>query len=751
MNKLKSTILLAILLSTTFTAFLPMATASTGYILMETTTPPSAVQPVAAGENINLYFGVVSFSGGQFYLVWSADGFSQISSGDFKYTPTFTTAQLHNLTAPYTTVTDGDFEWVIGNDWVNGSIPKNIAGGHYYIKCFDGSATSVAVTDNYINILPSFEVVPDWGPGGTAITLKGYAFTGSAKVNLSYWDPIEGEYVTIKNLLALNAKGQFNYSMIAPDMKQVLTPDGEQSIGYDTITFRAIDNKTEYGALGELDFDFTEYQRGLIQVADELADFEGGYLFGNETDFGALGVTLEVLDDLIISGQYFYPGNVTVWWEGTSQIGTVLTNGSGFFNKTFTVPITSVGLHWVVLKDKNVKFAFQVEVIPTLILIPEEGPIGTVVTVKAYGFEEDTAFYIYWYEKVYDDGTWYWLANVTTGSNGQFNKTVTFTVFHTYGGIHDVSATTTYEGEEFDGDLDEYATAEFTVTARLRVVPSTIKNDGSLVSVIGDGLRVEDTWSNSYAHYLMNIDNQWTGAGSGGYYSSGVLKCNNTGDMIFKFVAAGFNPGVHVVSLYGYTRGEVYPSDDSEPYHDSFEPEAFALFTVTGPSDDTQVILTQLTAMQTSLNTKLNDLSTQMTSVSSAVSALNTLLSKGVSDIRADITGVKGDVKALSDAQTSGFNSVNSAIGTCCTSMTSSIDNLGKSLSSKIDSLNTNLGKSVSDNANSIQQSIQSAQKATSDDIKKSVGDQGTLLLLIAILVAITLVVELAIMISRLS
>ncbi|MGQ9780858.1 MAG: hypothetical protein ACUVQ8_01195, partial [Nitrososphaeria archaeon] len=464
MNKIKTTILLVLLIVGSFTPFMA-ARASTGYILIKTKTPPSSPESVAAGANVSLYFGEVTFSGGQFYLVWSKDGFSQISSGDFKYSPTFTTAELHG--SP--TLSSGVR---IGNDWVNMSIPKNIGGGHYYVKCFDGSATSVAVTDNYINVLPSFEVVPDWGPGGTSITLKGYAFTSSGKVNLSYWDPIEGESVTIKNLLSVNALGQFNYSMKAPDMKQVLTPSGQRPIHYNTITFWAIDNSTGY----ELDFDFTEYDRGLLQAADQMADFESGYLYGNATDFTGI-IQLGVGDDLIIAGQYFYPGNVTIWWDGTTQIGTALTNSSGFFNKTVVVPITTIGSHDVVLKDKNVKFVFTIEVMPTLILEPKEGPIGTVVTVKAYGFEADTDYYIYWWEKEWDDDTWYWMANATTGSNGQFNTTVKFTVFHTYGGAHDVSATDTYEGEE-TGFIDEYATAEFTVTPRLRVVPNTFANDG---------------------------------------------------------------------------------------------------------------------------------------------------------------------------------------------------------------------------------------------------------------------------------
>ncbi len=719
MNKIKTTILLSLLLVGAFTPFMA-ARASTGYILIETDTPPTpAPVDVAAGANVSLNFGQVTFSGGQFYLVWSRDGFSQISSGDFKYSPTFTTAELHGTP----TISNG--VW-IGNDWVNMSIPKNIGGGHYYVKCFDGSATSVAVTDNYINVLPSFEVVPDWGPGGTSITLKGYAFTSSGKVNLSYWDPIEGEYVTIQNLLSANALGQFNYSMKAPDMKQVLTPADEQPIDYEIITFRAIDNKTGYGSLGELDFDFTEYDRGLLQAGDQLADFESGYLYGNATDFTGI-IQLGVGEDLIIAGQYFYPGNVTIWWDGTSQIGTALTNSSGFFNKTVQVPITTIGSHNVVLKDKNVKFVFTIEVMPTLILEPKEGPIGTVVTVKAYGFEADTDYFIYWYEKEYGDDTWYWLANATTGSNGQFKTTVKFTVFHTYGGEHDVSATDTYEGEEASS-ISEYATAVFTVTLRLRIVPSTFANDGKLVTVYGDGF-------DPTLGYTPNIDNNYLGVDHQNWDYPSSVYANGTGDVELKFVAAGFAPGIHVFSIYA--GGEL------EPF--------FVLFTVTGPSPDTQLILNQITTSANELKASLAALSSSVSSLSSKVDALNAALTKGVQDIRSDVAGVKSDVSALSGAVSSGFSGVNGKIDSLSSSLSGKVDGVGSSLSSKIDNLGTTLSGKISDSANSIQSSISSSKDAISKDVKSSVGDLSTWLIIIGILAAITLVVELAILIRRLS
>jgi len=716
MSKIKTTFILALLITTALAAFFPLAVkASTGYILIETTTAPSSPTQVPAGGTVSLYFGRVTFSGGQFYLVWSKDGFSQISSGDFKYTPTFKVADL--FSSKPTTVDS----YTIGNGWVNGSIPKDIAGGEYYVKAFDGSATSVAVTDNVIIVTAAFEVVPSWGPGGRAISLKGYAFTANNYVNLSYWDPVAGEEVTIKNLYPTNEKGQFVYNMVAPDLKVVVDP-GEQPITSftKTIIFYALDNKT-----GEsYSFNWDEYPRGLIQV-DDVTTTDEYHIFGNETDF-SLTVKLGVGDKLIVAGNYFYPGNVTLWFEGSKYLGSVLANGTGFFNTTVTIPVTSVGSHPILLKDaNNFRFAFYISVVPTLVLEPKEGPVGTVVTAKAYGFPANSAVYIYWFEIELGDGTYYWMANATTGADGQFNVTVKFTVPHTYGGVHQVWAVDTYLDKE-TGDISgtEIAERDFKVLPTLKIVPATFANDGSLVTVYGTGL-------DPTVGYTPNIDNRLLGVDPQNWDYPSSVYANKTGDLELKFVAAGFTPGLHVFSMYA--GGELEPT--------------FLLFTVTGVSPDAQAVLDQLK----SISDKISTLSNSVDSVKSTLTA-------GVQNIRNDIAGVKSDLATLSDSMSKGFSSVNSAVGTLSSSVNSmgntlsgQITSLGNSLSGQITSLGNTLSKSISDNANSIQTSIKNAQDSVSSQVKSSVGDLSTFLIIIGILAAITLVIEAAILIRRLS
>ncbi|MEM3771906.1 MAG: hypothetical protein QXW80_06315 [Candidatus Micrarchaeia archaeon] len=721
MSRIKATFILALLLTTVFTAFFPLAVkASTGYILINKKVGPSPSPSVAAGANISLYFGGVTFSGGQFYLVWSSDGFSQISSGDFRYSPVFNVADLIASGSKGFNYTLGEqtLKFNIGYGWVNGSTPQNIAGGKYYVKAFDGSATSVAVTDNYITILPALEVTPTSGPGGCALTLKGFAFTANSYVNLTY--QYDTTSVTIKNLTATDSMGRFTYSVTAQDLKIETSPS--LSSAGDTwlnqpITFYAQDNETTYTAEAV----FTEYARGLIQVGGYTPS--AGNLYGNGTDFTGAGfpngLDLKVFDELIIAGNYFYPGNVNILVDGKTLIGKVLANGTGFFNTTVTIPPVAQGKHNITLVDANsVNFVFWFNVIPTLVLVPSQGIVGATVTAKAYAFPANTAVYIYWFEKSWGDKTYYWMANATTGDNGQFNVTVTFKVPNTYGGEHKVNASSQYF-EETTSLGGVIAGTSFTVEPSLTISPSSFANDGSKVTVVGTGL-------DPTIEYCQNIDNQRALCN---------LKANGTGYAKVEFIAAGFNPGLHVYSLYNGTSGL----------------EAYVLFTVTGVSPDTQTILNNLATL------------------SNSVDALKTTLTQGIQNIRNDISSVKSDLATLSDSMSNGFTSVNNAIGTLTTSvgnlgntLSGQITNLGNtlsksisdnanSLSSQISSLGNTLSKSISDNANSIQTSIKNAQDATVSQVKSSVGDISTFLIIIGILAAITLVVEVAILLRRLS
>src|SRR4030067_479769 len=204
MQKIKAKIITALLLAALALTLVPLAFASTGNILINDTAAPQdlPITPVPAGANISLYFGtVVTFSGSQFYLLLSQDGLSQVSTGDIRYTPLFNVASVGSATVSQVTdaVNFPGGAWTLGDGWVNGSIPLNIAGGAYFIKAFDGFTTALAVTQGF-TVTASLRIIPAAGSAGTAIIVSGNAFPTNAVVSLSYVNPVTLGIVRFANL-----------------------------------------------------------------------------------------------------------------------------------------------------------------------------------------------------------------------------------------------------------------------------------------------------------------------------------------------------------------------------------------------------------------------------------------------------------------------------------------------------------------------------------------------------------------------
>ena len=84
--------------------YLSFVSSSTGNIRINSKSASTVGQQVQAGGNVNLYFGEITWSSSAFYLFLSQDGLTQISSGDYVYTPAFSiydvidTTTVHHYT-----------------------------------------------------------------------------------------------------------------------------------------------------------------------------------------------------------------------------------------------------------------------------------------------------------------------------------------------------------------------------------------------------------------------------------------------------------------------------------------------------------------------------------------------------------------------------------------------------------------------------------------------------------------------------
>jgi hypothetical protein len=117
---------------------------------------------------------------------------------------------------------------------------------------------------------------------------------------------------------------------------------------------------------------------------------------------------------LIIEGQYFDAGKyVDIYYDGTLMSEGNKTSAGGNFAITFTIPESCKGDHKVLVNVGTSVGTIKIEtyfyVKPGLTVSPEEGPVGTNVTVTGHGFvkNEDGIELMYYtdggYERVGSD------------------------------------------------------------------------------------------------------------------------------------------------------------------------------------------------------------------------------------------------------------------------------------------------------------------------------------------------------------
>jgi len=700
MQKIKAKIITALLLAALSLTLVPFAFASSGNILINDNTAPQdlPITSVPAGGNVSLYFGDITFSGSQFYLLLSANGLSEVSSGDIRYTPLFNVASVTSTSTILQVPGDATYPgaWTVGQNWINGTTPLNVPGGTFYVKAFDGAVAALAVTQGF-PVTASLRIIPNAGSAGTSIIVSGNAFPANSLVNLTYLDPLTGPpYHTINNLTATNALGQFNYTMNAPDLKGTTTAgDTGLPVPSDLIQFQATLNASTpvvYTAV------YNETRRGLVQFGEpnppgpavgSVQNATG--IYGNLTSFTST-VSVGVFDTLRIAGNSFYPGAVAIRWDNSIDLGSATASNTGFFNTTVTVPATGVGVHNVTLIDNGlVAFVVFLSVEPSITVSPTSGPIGTVVTVTGYGFPASTGGNVY-NATVTFSGFGPDRNGSLTDANGQF--TTTFAIpANSAGGLHTITATA--------NATEISVTASFTVTAAFTLSPTEFySNSSGAVVATGTGFNPANS-------YFVAIDNQFSPFSN----TTNGITPSAGGTISFTFIQAGFQPGVHVVALYQTGSGSSTGGLNA--------PAANATFTVLGGNVTlTSDVLTAINNTVTQINSTVTLNSQTLAAINASVVAITgnvaTLstaignLTVTVNAIGANVTSIKGTVATIQTTvgtiQTlvtainanitginSGFATVQTSVGTLTTTL-SSIGSTLTGVSGTVGTISTTVG-----------------------------------------------------------
>jgi hypothetical protein len=439
-----------------------------------------------------------------------------------------------------------------------------------------------------------------------------------------------------------------------------------------------------------------------------------------------------------------------------------------------------------------------------LILDPNEGPYGTTVTAKGYGFNDNANFTLFWFgteltDPVVAEDDYILLASGNTGTSGSF--TVTFVVPNgVYGGDHDVLAN--------DTDLTS-AKAVFTVTPKWSLDATTAAL-GTMFHVIGQGLPPGlsyyvtedvnftivngDPTGSEVANYGLTYDN--TLAEVGNFFGLSNLMGNATGYGSFEMVAAGV-PMVHYVGVI-----KLLP--------DGYKHDALLSINVTGNTNEGKAIISTLSDM----STKVNNVVSTITSLQSTITALSSSVTSGFAGVNSAVADVKSTVtsgnSAIASQITSGFAGVTTAltaiqttvngvhddlaahvtqltnavttittaisslgtqvtnaqsalaaqisgVGTSVTGVQSAVTSAQSALSSKIDAVNTGVSdlkssvSSLSGSMSTLSGTVNTIKTST-DSIKTTTDGMGTIttvLYIAVLLAAIAVVLEIVILIRR--
>ncbi|MCW4029349.1 MAG: hypothetical protein NWE92_06855 [Candidatus Bathyarchaeota archaeon] len=428
-RRLSLLFIVALIVMLAIPTYFSSVSSSTGNIRINSTTTSPTGQTVMAGGNINLYFGSVTWSYEAFYIFISQNHDNQYSTSDIVCTPSILASDLANTTK-VSVYNFNNQTWLVGSNWVNGTLPRTIALGNYYIKAVDQFYT-VAVTDTYITVNSQYypavlNISPDSGPGGVNVTFSGYNYPNSTDLSIFYYDPDFDRWNFLTNVTS-DESGQISVPFEVPDLKKSVGTSGVES--FNSLSYRVTDI---YGNTVYSTGFYNQYLRGLNQVG---SDAEISPFYGNGTSIYT--TTFMVGDNLPISGRWFHPGVIYIRFDGVNVvdtvtsdewnnaqiIGTTAANSNGSFSITVQIPNAVAGLHYIAIEDSQTRITVQIFVFnATLSLSPSSGTGGATVQFTGERYPPSSTVTLSCEDPDYY--TWSPWETTTSDASGRINFTV---------------------------------------------------------------------------------------------------------------------------------------------------------------------------------------------------------------------------------------------------------------------------------------------------------------------------------------
>jgi hypothetical protein len=284
--------------------------------------------------------------------------------------------------------TDGNGEFTIVI-----TIPEDCSGPYRVL-----ADLAYTTSDRYFVVRPGLTVSPEKGPLGTNVTVKGQGFAKNEEaIELMYY--FNDSYETIESNIIANARGSWETSFQIPTSTR-----GEHKLD-------------AQGAESKL----YQVQDAIFRVTSEISIDKSSGIVG---------------DTITMSGSKFatYEKGITILFDDQAVVTDIKANSEGEWQASFDVPempaveysITAEGE--LTRKEDIGELSFEIK--PEFILSPDQGHVGTDLTVTGRGFPA--------YEDViiqYDDNQ---IAMTETGDEGTFE--VSFSVPESKYGDHNVTA-----------------------------------------------------------------------------------------------------------------------------------------------------------------------------------------------------------------------------------------------------------------------------------------------------------------------
>jgi hypothetical protein len=199
-------------------------------------------------------------------------------------------------------------------------------------------------------------ITPTEGPPNGPVTLNGVGFALGSSVNISYKNPLTSSWIPLSNNFTITTD-PFSYPLIAPDLMQNNTA-GDTQPKFENIFFKVVDNNNRSFITTE---SYTEWRRGISQIGNLTATG----LYGNGTNL-ATSLLIQNSGSIPIAGRWFTPGNLSIYWDNTKKLGVIVTDDTGSFYTTITVPSTLAGQHTLTLNDGTTNFCLILTRMPSI-------------------------------------------------------------------------------------------------------------------------------------------------------------------------------------------------------------------------------------------------------------------------------------------------------------------------------------------------------------------------------------------------